>query len=236
MSIVTALTDADLLRLEELLAEDTLPAAMRLDEAQAYLCAVLSGPQPLAEAVWLPTVLGGAEASVSDAGRQAADLLRRLAVDLESGMARGEPPELLLYAKENDAAGGSDYLAWCQAYLMGVDHSPLDWFDALGAAEDKEDSEEICYLDEQLFPLFMLTGDAEAAAAAAGEEWLSGRELDQMRQECEEKLAQAIAAIYRFWVAKRSIKTIRHAAARVGRNDPCPCGSGRKYKKCCGTG
>ncbi|MBA2261207.1 MAG: SEC-C domain-containing protein, partial [Solirubrobacterales bacterium] len=21
----------------------------------------------------------------------------------------------------------------------------------------------------------------------------------------------------------------------VGRNTPCPCGSGRKYKKCCGT-
>jgi len=24
-------------------------------------------------------------------------------------------------------------------------------------------------------------------------------------------------------------------AARVGRNDPCPCGSGKKYKKCCGA-
>ena len=24
------------------------------------------------------------------------------------------------------------------------------------------------------------------------------------------------------------------AAGRVGRNDPCPCGSGKKYKKCCG--
>ncbi|HNQ35498.1 MAG TPA: SEC-C metal-binding domain-containing protein, partial [bacterium] len=23
-------------------------------------------------------------------------------------------------------------------------------------------------------------------------------------------------------------------APRVGRNDPCPCGSGKKYKKCCG--
>lgn len=23
---------------------------------------------------------------------------------------------------------------------------------------------------------------------------------------------------------------------KIGRNDPCPCGSGRKYKKCCGTG
>ena len=29
------------------------------------------------------------------------------------------------------------------------------------------------------------------------------------------------------------IEPIR-AAAKVGRNDPCPCGSGKKYKKCCG--
>jgi preprotein translocase subunit SecA len=26
------------------------------------------------------------------------------------------------------------------------------------------------------------------------------------------------------------------AAAKVGRNDPCPCGSGKKHKKCCGAG
>jgi len=26
-----------------------------------------------------------------------------------------------------------------------------------------------------------------------------------------------------------------HAAPKVGRNDPCPCGSGKKYKKCCGV-
>ena len=32
------------------------------------------------------------------------------------------------------------------------------------------------------------------------------------------------------------IKTIVREAARVGRNDPCPCGSGKKYKKCCGVG
>jgi len=25
------------------------------------------------------------------------------------------------------------------------------------------------------------------------------------------------------------------AAPKVGRNAPCPCGSGRKYKRCCGT-
>lgn len=27
--------------------------------------------------------------------------------------------------------------------------------------------------------------------------------------------------------------TLRRATARVGRNEPCPCGSGKKYKKCC---
>ena len=27
----------------------------------------------------------------------------------------------------------------------------------------------------------------------------------------------------------------RHSAKVVGRNEPCPCGSGKKYKKCCGA-
>jgi preprotein translocase subunit SecA len=29
-------------------------------------------------------------------------------------------------------------------------------------------------------------------------------------------------------------KTVRRQVEKVGRNDPCPCGSGKKYKKCCG--
>ena len=30
------------------------------------------------------------------------------------------------------------------------------------------------------------------------------------------------------------IGQVRRDTPKVGRNDPCPCGSGRKYKKCCG--
>jgi SEC-C motif-containing protein len=29
-------------------------------------------------------------------------------------------------------------------------------------------------------------------------------------------------------------RTVTRASPKVGRNDPCPCGSGRKYKHCCG--
>ncbi|MCK4917059.1 MAG: preprotein translocase subunit SecA [Candidatus Omnitrophica bacterium] len=35
-------------------------------------------------------------------------------------------------------------------------------------------------------------------------------------------------------VKKEQVKTIRIEGKRVGRNDPCTCGSGKKYKKCCG--
>ncbi len=48
------------------------------------------------------------------------------------------------------------------------------------------------------------------------------QQMDQQRQ------AQAGEA--------EKIKTIVREVPRVGRNDPCPCGSGKKYKKCCGKG
>jgi preprotein translocase subunit SecA len=32
------------------------------------------------------------------------------------------------------------------------------------------------------------------------------------------------------------VRTVRRDEPKVGRNDPCPCGSGKKYKKCHGAG
>jgi preprotein translocase subunit SecA len=34
-------------------------------------------------------------------------------------------------------------------------------------------------------------------------------------------------------VPDEKIETIRNIGERVGRNEPCPCGSGKKYKACC---
>ncbi|MGB2128733.1 MAG: SEC-C metal-binding domain-containing protein [Flavicella sp.] len=31
-----------------------------------------------------------------------------------------------------------------------------------------------------------------------------------------------------------SNESYERATPKIGRNNPCPCGSGRKYKKCCG--
>ncbi|MGO9126738.1 MAG: preprotein translocase subunit SecA [Terriglobales bacterium] len=35
---------------------------------------------------------------------------------------------------------------------------------------------------------------------------------------------------------RQPVQQVVRGAAKVGRNDPCPCGSGKKYKKCCGAG
>jgi SEC-C motif-containing protein len=39
-----------------------------------------------------------------------------------------------------------------------------------------------------------------------------------------------------FFVTGEELKnpTVRYETPRIGRNDPCPCGSNKKYKKCCG--
>jgi uncharacterized protein YecA (UPF0149 family) len=34
----------------------------------------------------------------------------------------------------------------------------------------------------------------------------------------------------------RTQETVTHGAQKLGRNDPCSCGSGKKYKKCHGRG
>ena len=51
-----------------------------------------------------------------------------------------------------------------------------------------------------------------------------------------EKFTQADTQAYQ--AAQGAAKTVtapRHVDRKVGRNDPCPCGSGKKYKRCCGA-
>ncbi|MEQ8789945.1 MAG: SEC-C metal-binding domain-containing protein [Pirellulaceae bacterium] len=53
--------------------------------------------------------------------------------------------------------------------------------------------------------------------------WQSAEEIDDEYDEFEDEVVEQ----------SPSARTITREAPRVGRNDPCPCGSGKKYKKCC---
>ena len=63
-----SLTDEKLDRLEELLDDPALEDSLRLDEAQGYLCAALTGPSPMQEDQWLADYLGSEEALETSAG------------------------------------------------------------------------------------------------------------------------------------------------------------------------
>jgi preprotein translocase subunit SecA len=62
----------------------------------------------------------------------------------------------------------------------------------------------------------------------------SGRTQHQQVNQFELSERQRAAAQAPQGEASR-VKQIKLAQPKVGRNDPCPCGSGKKYKKCCGT-
>jgi hypothetical protein len=73
-------------------------------------------------------------------------------------------------------------------------------------------------------------GDAGPRAVASFLEDLE----DQGRLAGGRRLGAHARAILPAWRERaRTGTTLTRAAPKVGRNDPCPCGSGRKYKKCC---
>jgi len=60
---------------------------------------------------------------------------------------------------------------------------------------------------------------------------LVGLESDELRRKFTVRRNELEQQLESGEVAKAEIREAR----RIGRNDPCPCGSGRKFKKCCGV-
>ncbi len=56
-----------------------------------------------------------------------------------------------------------------------------------------------------------------------------------MRGEALGMLGPAVYAVDLYWKehGRRSKSPSALALRKIGRNAPCPCGSGKKYKKCC---
>ncbi len=72
-------------------------------------------------------------------------------------------------------------------------------------------------------------GEAEMSEAMRElhEEW-----LQTPRPALEGKKPAAVLEGGRLFPGK--VETFRREAPKIGRNDPCPCGSGKKFKRCCG--
>ncbi len=219
------LTEDDLDRLEELLEAEVFNGeAMRLDEVQAMLCAVISAPQPVSPTLWLPEALGEGMAVADNAEvAEVLELLMRFNNDIARALLADETVAPLLYPVD-ETAEEYDFAAWADAYVFGAGLGG-DWYEQAGKHADD--------LSELLEPLFLLNGMLKEDAEKSGERWFSPAKEARLVADIQEKLPLIVQSLYNFWRAKRGGATVQHSEPKAGRNDPCPCGSGKKFKQCC---
>jgi|KBSMisStandDraft_5_1062788.scaffolds.fasta_scaffold133722_3 uncharacterized protein len=217
------LTEAELDRLEQFLNEPERPDdALPLDMAQGLLAAVASGPQPVPQEVWLAAIVGEDREFADDAEeREITTLLERFAADTAQQLNEGEGFDFILYGEDD----GEELGDWAEGYLLGVDLAEPRW-DELADEED---------YDNILFPFLALTGDAKQMALEASEEWMDEAEEAKMLAEIRTNIASHLLDVRQFWFDKSVPPTVRREGPKIGRNDPCPCGSGKKYKNCHGA-
>ena len=206
-------------RLMELLdAKSEAHNTMRCDEVQGFMMALLSGPDALNPTNWLPEILG--EESLFDAKERTEieRLVMAMAADMRMKLDEKILPDLWFY---EDEAGNPDFYTWCNAYLYALDIVPTDWFEAV----DQEEFEDLFY------PIMALGGIYDDEENGEVILHLNEKELIQL----ESDLPHVLLDIYWYWQAIiNKPQTVRREGEKVGRNDPCQCGSGKKYKACCG--
>lgn len=217
-----ALTDEELDRLEEHLASDVFDGeAMALDELQGFLCAIVSGPQVIPPSEWIPIAFGESPRWQSEEqSQEVLGLVMRFYNQVVHQFMSGEGFDFVLYRPDENSE--YDYETWCSAYLDGVEASPVPW-------EEAGDADEI---DELLFPIVALADEL----APEDVQRMKAGEHEQLLAACREDFPGVLVDIHRYFFALRGKpETVRREGDKVGRNDPCPCGSGKKYKQCCGA-
>jgi len=218
------LSTTELDRLEQLLVSDVFhEEAMPLDMLQGLICAVASAPDLIPPSSWLSVALGDNPAyETAEQAQEILDLVMRFynQTVLELGAGVG----ITLYVFPEDD-GEDDIAIWCEGYLEGVVLSEVDW-------EEHGDPEVV---EELLFPFMLLSGRMRQAVEEAGDPVPSLDEERRMKREAYATFGDSVIAMYSYWLDKRiSHAPIRRDGPKVGRNDPCPCGSGKKYKSCHG--
>jgi uncharacterized protein YecA (UPF0149 family) len=85
-----------------------------------------------------------------------------------------------------------------------------------------------------LFPCAVLAGEVDLVGEEDADGKITEDPTPQLRR-CREKLRRTVLEANQYWTAWRrnNAAPIAARSQKIGRNETCPCGSGRKFKKCC---
>ena len=224
-----------------------------------FLTALVCCRRPVAAGEWLPVLLGVDEADGEGGGLRFASESQRtrflmgwqqreaqvraaLSAPVESlDDARTLVPDMLdvraalaeLPEAERAEVSEGDIPSFGQVWALGFMYAVENWPDEWAPPRERELARGV---DEALQAIVTLSEDDPAEPSLPISE---GSEVASVSARRLDDYAAAIWAVYDLFDIWQGlgprVATVRHAAPTPGRNDPCPCGSGKKYKKCCGA-
>lgn len=209
---------------------------MMLDTLHGYLTAIVIGPTSLDFGQWFPGIWGSGNDDLPnfrtmEEAKRIIDLVVRLLngiildleAELDSDLEAFAPifDTLDFEGREYDDAG-----MWAFGFMCGIDLCRKDWQPFFNNHNGEEILRPICLLGSDDL-------DPEEFALI---------ETPEQRHEMAQQIPARVTEIYRFWLPYREATVERAVAAaiqreqpEIGRDDPCPCGSGVTFKKCCGV-
>jgi uncharacterized protein len=202
-------------------------------ELDGYLTGIIVTPQaaPILPSNWIARLWGESEPIFEDKAQIDGVLgavlthYNRLLHDIDRSLKRLEADRIVDYRPMflvGDEKPRHDVVrAWVRGLWKAMQLAPQAW---QGLLEDKRSKVIL-----EPFVGFFEIGELEP---------------HEIRDDIDERLDQDAALIPRMILILRKLARIREAASRpgsavraqrtkIGRNDPCPCGSGKKYKRCC---
>ncbi|MBA4382021.1 MAG: YecA family protein [Sideroxydans sp.] len=235
MEVEPALSDKEMDDLDNFLMSDaTSNEVMLLDCLDGYLTAVASGPVKLNQSEWLPRVWGptAEDAPTFDSKAEEEQIIGLMARHLNAIVwnlqQEDEPfePVFDLNVYLDDEREYVDGEMWAHGYMTAISLH-LDRWNAL--FESKHGV-------EMLRPIYLL------GAEDVSEEEEKLVETPAQREDLSRTIPASVGWIFKFWAPQRRAEEIRTSGRsssedtpKISRNAPCICGSGRKFKKCCGA-
>lgn len=217
------LTSTEIERLDDILMDlgndDSLLGMSDLD---GFFTAIVSAPNRIPAGKWYPLMWGGEEHEPTWDSEEAFEDFMTLLMRHQNSIVdtlNGNPEDYApLFTTNETEKNGEIWVAeeWCYGYLLGA---------SLWQGPE---------LPEELQPymgVIMLHGHDDHA------QMLAEMTLEA-HQETIEDVVLAVISLFHYWkelqvppIEGRFVDV--RDEPKVGRNEPCPCGSGKKYKKCC---
>ena len=191
---------------------------------EGVLTAAAIGPEPTRPDEWMQAVFGRGQTFDDAAEAQAAMTLLGLLYnetlrDIRRG-GRRYTPRFLELAEDGEEIGLAR--EWAGGFIAGA---ALRWDAWKALVQSKQGGSLIAPIG-----VFLTRSDGVTPFPD-----VSVDEIDKVRRDALAWLGPAVFEISRYWkdpagrLAPMPVDPFR----KVGRNEPCPCGSGKKHKKCC---